>query len=318
MFCFKFSLLLSYFGILYPSSVVTAPMNTNYTVSDDSTSSSSISPDPSVFHPPELWQFPDSALKFESETKLSPAHSDSDEASNPPSHPDMFDVMIGDQPRPATSNSRRDRQPKGAKNQMKKMSEIRRSRSRYPKSKPCLKKNGKSVAFGTPPRFKQAKDQMQVLEAGYYGHRVELKCPFRKGCPKAKALWYKDGKELKGSDEKETGGPQVLISRTGESVIINDNRDYNDGNYTCVVRNLFGSISHTIKVKSTPRVVAAAPELYKNQPGNHSVEVGANLTLLCQLTVTDPGSPFNIKWFKHYQVLLLPDDPRIYIVTVVR
>ena len=93
-----------------------------------------------------------------------------------------------------------------------------------------------------------------------------------------------------------------MISRSGESLIINDNRDYNDGNYTCVIRNIFGSINHTIKVKSTPRVVAAGPVLYKNQPGNHSVEVGSNLTLLCQLAVRDPGSPYNIKWFKHYQV----------------
>ena len=307
MFFLKSSVLLSYLGILYPSGVITAPINTNFTVSADSTSSSSFSPD-SIFHPPELWQFPDSALTFDNQTKLSQVKSDK---KSYPALPGMIDMMISDQPRPATVNSQRDRQPVGAKNQMRKLSEISRqgtSRSRYPKSKPCLskakKKSGKSVPFGTAPRFKLAKDRMQELEAGYYGHRVELKCPFRKGCPKAKALWYKDGKELRGSDETETGGPQVLISRSGESLIINDNRDYNDGNYTCVVRNLFGSISHTIKVKSTPRVVAAGPVLYKNQPGNHSVEVGTNLTLLCQLAVIDPGSPFNIKWYKHYKVIL--------------
>ena len=312
MYFFKYSVLLSYLGILFPSGVATAP-STNYSDSRDSTSSisSSASPIP-ILHPHDLWQLPDYALvTIDNETnvvhtELSTAHSDKE---SHPDHPSMFDVMIGDQPRPASSNYPRERQIERARNKMKKLSESSRrgtQRSRYPKSKPCLskKRHGKSVPFGTPPRFKLAKDQMQALAAGYYGHRVELKCPFRKGCPKAKALWYKDGKELKQNDEKETGGPQVLINRNGDSLIINDNRDYNDGNYTCVVRNLYGSINHTIKVKSTPRVVAAGPVLYKNQPGNHSVEVGANLTLLCQLAVRDPGNPYNIKWYKHYQVLL--------------
>ena len=212
-------------------------------------------------------------------------------------HPDKLDVTLGDQSKPATTNFLGGRRGK--------LSEISR-RPRYPKSKPCLskpkKKNGKSVPFGTPPRFKLAKDQMQTLETGYYGHRVELKCPFWKGCPRAKAVWYKDGTEVKENDAHEAGGPQVLISRSGESLIINDIRDYNDGNYTCVVRNLFGSINHTINVKSRSRVSAAGPVLHKNQPGNHSVEVGSNLTLQCQLAARDPGSPYNIKWYKHYQV----------------
>ena len=101
---------------------------------------------------------------------------------------------------------------------------------------------------------------MQAYEAGYYGHRVELKCPFKKGCPKARALWYKDGREVKrGSLEgKVRRNPsRVFISKTGESLTIEDNRAEDDGEYTCVVRNLFGSIRHTIKVKSTSRVVAA-------------------------------------------------------------
>ena len=227
--------------------------------------------------------FPDHALRIDNETKVS---------TDGKYNPDKFGVTLGDQPRPPTNKFPR-----------WKLSEIS-GRPRYPKSKNCRmrKKNGKSVAFGTPPGFKLAKDQMQTLEAGDYGHRVELKCPFRRGCPKAKAFWYKDGKELEESAEKETGGPQVLISRSRETLIINNKRDYNDGNYTCVIRNIFGSINHTISVKSRPRVVAAGPVLHKNQPGNHSQEVGSNVTLLCQLAVNDPGTPYNIKWYKHYQV----------------
>ena len=208
MVFFKFSVLLSYLGILYPSGILTKhiPISTNNSDSSDSASS-----DP-IFHQPELWQFPDYALiTFDNVTnvdqsELSKAQIDKDSKSG---LPDMFDVMIGDQPRPASSSSPRDRQSEGARKKIKKLSETRRglsSRSRYPKSKPCLskqkKRSGKSVPFGTAPRFKQARDEMQALEVGYYGHRVELKCPFKKGCPKAKALWYKDGKELKGNEEK--------------------------------------------------------------------------------------------------------------------
>ena len=46
------------------------------------------------------------------------------------------------------------------------------------------------------------------------------------------------------------------------------------------------------------------PQLYKDQPGNHSVVEGSDLTLSCQLTYRDPGSPYNIKWYKHYKVIL--------------
>jgi len=201
----------------------------------------------------------------------------------------MFDVMISDEPR-------------------------------YPQSKDCeskqKNKKKKPTEFGTPPTFKLTKDKMQAFEAGYYGHRVELKCPFKKGCPRAKALWYKDGQEVKrGSQEVRRNPSRVFISRSGESLTIEDNRVEDDGEYTCVVRNLFGSISHTIKVKSTPRVLAASPTLYKSQPGNHTVLLGSNLTLLCQLTVRDPGAPSNIRWYRHYQVNGSYTDPdeKVYI-----
>ena len=119
------------------------------------------------------------------------------------------------------------------------------------------RKNASIIPFGTPPKFKQ--DKMQAYEVGYYGHRVELKCPFKQGCPKSRAMWYKDGREVKRGNRRNSS--RVFISRSGKSLTIEDNRAEDDGEYTCVVRNLFGSIRHTIRVKSTSRVVAAR---YKN------------------------------------------------------
>ena len=35
-----------------------------------------------------------------------------------------------------------------------------------------------------PPSFKNTPNTMQVFVGGFLGHRMELKCPHRKGCPK--------------------------------------------------------------------------------------------------------------------------------------
>ena len=44
------------------------------------------------------------------------------------------------------------------------------------------------------------------------------------------------------------------------------------------------------------------PKIHTNQPGNHTVVVGENITLLCQLTVEDEVSTHFVGWYKHYQV----------------
>ena len=46
------------------------------------------------------------------------------------------------------------------------------------------------------------------------------------------------------------------------------------------------------------RVVVRGPTIYQNQPGNHTVRVGTNLTLLCQLTIRDVAMPDQIVWFR--------------------
>ena len=168
-------------------------------------------------------------------------------------------------------------------------------------SKDCLTKSKHIIPFGTCPKFKKPREVMQTVVAGWLGHRHELQCPHRKGCPKAKVHWFKDG--VKVVPSKRKSGPSVIrISRKGEKLTIEDNRSDDDGIYTCTIFNKFGNISHDIRVTSVKRTVAAPPELHPNQPGNHTVVRGLNLTLFCQLKINDPTSPHHIEWYKHYTV----------------
>ena len=50
--------------------------------------------------------------------------------------------------------------------------------------------------------------------------------------------------------------------------------------------------------------MARAPELKPNQPGNHSIHVGANLTMKCEVTAIDMDSTHDplITWYKHFTV----------------
>ena len=97
--------------------------------------------------------------------------------------------------------------------------------------------------------------------------------------------------------DRDSGLSIVRISKNGE-LTIEDNRLEDDGNYTCIVENKYGAIRHTIKVVSVARVVAAPPEVIPGQPGNHSLGVGQNTTLRCELTVSDVAMPRTISWFK--------------------
>ena len=75
-----------------------------------------------------------------------------------------------------------------------------------------------------------------------------------------------------------------------------DNRREDDGIYTCLISNKFEVIRHDIKVM----VVANRPELHPNQPGNHSIQVGANLTMNCEPTTIDDPYYHMITWYSHF------------------
>ena len=172
------------------------------------------------------------------------------------------------------------------------------------KDRDCLSKPKRKEPFlteyGTPPEFKKPKDKLMKLSAGYLGHIVSLKCPHRKGCPKAKVEWFKNGNPVVAS-KTNMGRSLVTINKKGDLNIV-DNRSEDDGIYTCLISNKFGVIRHDIKVQAVPRVVAHAPELSSDQPGNHSLQVGSNLTMKCEVKVVDSTNPHAIIWYKHFTV----------------
>ena len=59
---------------------------------------------------------------------------------------------------------------------------------------------------------------MQQLAAGHLGHRIELFCPFHRGCPRADVSWTKDGVRLV-ERGRESGLSTIRMSRSGELVI---------------------------------------------------------------------------------------------------
>jgi len=164
----------------------------------------------------------------------------------------------------------------------------------------CFRKKSNSTLEAAKPSFRIPKGGMQRLAAGHLGHRVELFCPHRKGCPKANITWTKDGEVLQ-SRGRKSGLSTIRIKQNGE-LIIEDNRKEDDGNYTCIFSNSLGTIQHSIIVQSVPRVVAMEPLIHKNQPGNHTVMVGKDVRLMCELTVEDGSSTRYVGWYKHFQV----------------
>ena len=156
------------------------------------------------------------------------------------------------------------------------------------------KSQGKSfyteTEYGTPPTFKKPKDKLMKLSAGYLGHRMTLRCPHRKGCPEAKVEWFKDNVAV----SKNNPG-NIIINKKGDLTIV-DYRLKDDGIYTCQIYNKFGIIWHDFNVT----VVAFAPELHPNQPGNHTVQVGANLTMKCEPTAMDSTIDHSILWNSHF------------------
>ena len=49
-----------------------------------------------------------------------------------------------------------------------------------------------------------------------------------------------------------------------------------------------------------PRIVATKPVLNKELPGNHTVPINSNLTLKCEVIVSDDASPPEISWLRHF------------------
>ncbi|XP_031562081.1 fibroblast growth factor receptor 2-like isoform X2 [Actinia tenebrosa] len=123
-------------------------------------------------------------------------------------------------------------------------------------------------------------------------HSKKLSC-LADGAQPIKYHWLKDGKEI----QKRRLDP--YMSTTLSYLKLKEMVPRDNGKYTCVVSNAYGTINHTY----TLHVVAKArskPILQRNLPKNTSVALGDNATMTCIVVVS--GTLPDFRWLKWKQV----------------
>ncbi|XP_064420397.1 fibroblast growth factor receptor 3 isoform X2 [Latimeria chalumnae] len=122
---------------------------------------------------------------------------------------------------------------------------------------------------------------------------VRFRCPAA-GNPTPTIHWLKNGREFKG--EHRMGGIKLRHQQWSlvmESVVPSDR-----GNYTCIVENKYGSISHTYQLDVLERS-PHRPILQAGLPANQTVVVGSDVEFHCK--VYSDAQP-HIQWLKHVEV----------------
>ncbi|KAM6913123.1 fibroblast growth factor receptor 3 isoform 2-T2 [Xenentodon cancila] len=122
---------------------------------------------------------------------------------------------------------------------------------------------------------------------------VKFRCA-ASGNPTPSIHWLKNGKEFK--DEQRMGGFKLRNQQWSlvmESAVPSDR-----GNYTCVVQNEYGTISHTYQLDVLERS-PHRPILQAGLPANQTVVVGSDVEFHCK--VYSDAQP-HIQWLKHIEV----------------
>ncbi|XP_023343224.1 fibroblast growth factor receptor 1 [Eurytemora carolleeae] len=169
-------------------------------------------------------------------------------------------------------------------------------RDRYSKN---TKLGCKSNGTPGPPEFDESIVKLVLISGANLGSRHDLNCPYR-GCPKPLIKWIKDGKEVK-RRSYVMGQSEISINRRRGRLSIMNNRRPDDGFYTCIISNEYGSINHTIQVKSVEVRLNQKPEI-KEPLENSTLLVGSNHTLVCEPLTRDNVQAKRITWWRHYQV----------------
>ncbi|CAL8276204.1 unnamed protein product [Merluccius merluccius] len=112
------------------------------------------------------------------------------------------------------------------------------------------------------------------------------------GNPRPSLHWYRGGKEI-GQDQRAGGFKVSTWSLIVESVVPSDG-----GNYTCVVKNQYGSLNHTYVLDVVVRN-STLPMPLAVLPANQTTLVGGDVRFVCRVF----GRPQpDILWFKHIEV----------------
>lgn len=148
------------------------------------------------------------------------------------------------------------------------------------------------VYFNRGPHWTHTQRMEKKLYAVPAGNTVKFRCPAT-GSPLPTIRWLKNGREFRG--EHRIGGIKLRHqhwSLVMESVVPSDR-----GNYTCVVENKFGSISHSYLLDVLERS-PHRPILQAGLPANTTAVVGGDAQFLCK--VYSDAQP-HIQWLKHIE-----------------
>ncbi|XP_072313445.1 fibroblast growth factor receptor 3 isoform X1 [Eucyclogobius newberryi] len=122
---------------------------------------------------------------------------------------------------------------------------------------------------------------------------VKFRCAAA-GNPMPSIHWLKNGKEFKG--EQRMGG--IKLRHQQWSLVMESAVPSDRGNYTCVVQNKYGTITHTYQLDVLERS-PHRPILQAGLPANQTVPVGSDVEFHCK--VYSDAQP-HIQWLKHIEV----------------
>uniref|UniRef100_A0A7N6AE74 Fibroblast growth factor receptor 4 n=1 Tax=Anabas testudineus TaxID=64144 RepID=A0A7N6AE74_ANATE len=148
------------------------------------------------------------------------------------------------------------------------------------------------VYFSRGPYWTHTQRMDKKLYAVPAGNTVKFRCPAM-GSPMPSIRWLKNGREFRG--EHRIGGIKLRHqhwSLVMESVVPSDR-----GNYTCVVENKYGSISHSYVLDVLERS-PHRPILQAGLPANTTAVVGSDVQFHCK--VYSDAQP-HIQWLKHIE-----------------
>ncbi|XP_072230353.1 fibroblast growth factor receptor 4 [Leuresthes tenuis] len=148
------------------------------------------------------------------------------------------------------------------------------------------------VYFSRGPYWTHIQRMEKKLYAVPAGNTVKFRCPAT-GSPMPSIRWLKNGREFRG--EHRIGGIKLRHqhwSLVMESVVPSDR-----GNYTCVVENKYGSISHSYVLDVLERS-PHRPILQAGLPANTTAVVGSDVQFHCK--VYSDAQP-HIQWLKHIE-----------------
>ncbi|XP_051902436.1 fibroblast growth factor receptor 4-like isoform X2 [Hippocampus zosterae] len=148
------------------------------------------------------------------------------------------------------------------------------------------------VDLSRGPYWTHTQRMEKKLYAVPAGNTVKFRCPAM-GSPLPSIRWLKNGREFRG--EHRIGGIKLRHqhwSLVMESVVPSDR-----GNYTCVVENKYGAISHSYVLDVLERS-PHRPILQAGLPANTTAVVGSDVQFQCK--VYSDAQP-HIQWLKHIE-----------------